>query len=178
MRSAVRHVVLSLTASLLALVIAGCQPQPPQDASSEDRMLQLGERVYRTYCATCHQADGRGVPGAFPPLRQTDWVEGDKGRLIRLVLNGLQGRVVVQGEVYEGVMTPHNFLTDDQIAAVLTYVRQHFGNTASAVSPDAVTAVRTANERDGLWTPGALQEATGIPGADSASTVPMAPPSE
>jgi hypothetical protein len=80
--------------------------------------------------------------------------------------------------VYEGVMTPHNFLTDDQIAAVLTYVRQHFGNTASAVSPDAVTAVRTANERDGLWTPEALQEATGIPGADSASTVPMAPPSE
>lgn len=173
------RIVLSSGALILMLVLAACEPRPSggEGASASARKMQLGERVYRTYCATCHQADGRGVPGAFPPLRRTEWVLGDEGRLIRLVLDGMQGSVTVQGETYDGVMTPHGFLSDAQIAAVLTYVRQHFGNDAGAITAEAVTAVRAADDHDGLWTPEALEQATGIPGPDAA-TGRETPPSD
>ena len=70
------------------------------------------------YCATCHQPDGSGVEGAFPSLHQTEWTEGDRGRLIRLVLYGMQGPIEVNGAVYNNVMTPHGFLTDEQVAGL------------------------------------------------------------
>lgn len=151
--------------ALGALVLAGCSSEAQRGPSADPavRQARLGQQVYGAYCSTCHQASGQGLPGAFPPLTGTDWVLGDEGRLIRLVLNGMRGPVEVNGEVYDNVMTAHNFLTDDQIAAVLTYVRTSFGNDAPPVAPETVQAVRAANERDGLWEASALREATGVP---------------
>ncbi len=124
-----------------------------------------GKPVYDTRCAQCHQANGQGIPGSFPPLTQTEWVLGDKGRLVRLLLNGMQGPLEAEGEAYNGIMIlPPPALTNEQIAAVLTYVRQHFGNDAEAVTPDEVASVRVANEREGLWDAAELLERTGLPG--------------
>lgn len=102
-----------------------------------------GEIVYKQYCLSCHQASGSGVPKLNPPLKGTSWVVGDKTRLINVILNGLQN-VDIDDEVYDNVMPAHDFLTDRQIADVLTYVRSHFGNQASAVAPDEVKNTRSA----------------------------------
>lgn len=100
-----------------------------------------GEIVYKQYCLSCHQANGSGVPKLNPPLKGTDWVLGDKTRLINVILKGLQN-VDIEDEPYDNVMPAHDFLTDQQIADVLTYVRSHFGNQASAIAPDEVKTTR------------------------------------
>jgi len=100
-----------------------------------------GQLVYEQNCLTCHQANGSGVPNLNPPLRGTDWVLGDKSRLINVVLKGLQGQEV-EGDMYDNAMPAHDFLTDTQIADVLTYIRSNFGNKASEITADEVKAVR------------------------------------
>ena len=115
-------------------------PDPVADDLQQD--LSAGEKLYNTFCGTCHQRDGGGAPGRFPPLGDTEWVTGDKTRLIDLVLNGMQGPVEVRGELYDAVMPGHRFLSDDDLATVLSYIRQHFGNAASAVSAAEVQARR------------------------------------
>lgn len=103
------------------------------------------------YCITCHQADGKGLAASgFPPLAGTNWVSGSEERLIKLTLKGLLGTVEVAGKTYPGQvpMTPFGgLLKDDEIAAVLTYVRNSFGNQASAVMPEKVKQVRAAVAR-------------------------------
>jgi mono/diheme cytochrome c family protein len=102
----------------------------------------VGAKVFTVYCATCHQQDGKGASGRFPPLAATDWVTGDKSRLIDLVLNGLQGSITVNGETYVNAMPQHSFLSDEEVANVLTYIRQSFGNNAGPVTLDEVAAIR------------------------------------
>ncbi|MEO0469315.1 MAG: PVC-type heme-binding CxxCH protein [Bacteroidota bacterium] len=126
-----------------------------------DRELYiLGRGIYQKdgYCITCHQPDGRGLdPSGFPPLRQTDWVLGDEERLIKLTLHGLMGPITVNGKTYPGQvpMTPFGgLLNDEEVAAVLTYVRNSFGNEASAVQTATVKAVRAATkDRKGFYSP-------------------------
>lgn len=101
-----------------------------------------GQLIYEQNCLTCHQANGSGVPNLNPPLRETDWVLGDKTRLINVVLKGLQGQEI-EGDVYDNAMPAHDFLTDVQIADVLTYIRSSFGNKASAIISDEVKIVRS-----------------------------------
>lgn len=100
-----------------------------------------GQALFEQYCLACHQADGSGVPNLNPPLRGTDWVLGDKTRLINVLLKGLQGQEI-EGEIYDNAMPAHDFLDDAQIANVLTYIRSNFGNKAGAVTADEVKAVR------------------------------------
>ncbi|MDP0492303.1 MAG: c-type cytochrome [Verrucomicrobiota bacterium JB023] len=102
---------------------------------------EVGKTAYAT-CTACHQANGAGVPGAFPPLAGSEWVTGPVENLIRMQLRGLQGEIEVKGETYNNIMPPMAYQTDEQIAAVLTYVRNSFGNSASPVSPDEVAALR------------------------------------
>jgi mono/diheme cytochrome c family protein len=78
----------------------------------------------------------------YPTLQNTDWVNGDKSRLISLLLNGQQGEIKVNGQVFRGVMPTHQYLTDEQIADVLTYIRSQFGNTADKVMPEEVAGIR------------------------------------
>lgn len=102
-----------------------------------------GQLIYEQNCLTCHQANGSGVPNLNPPLRETDWVLGDKNRLINVLLKGLQGQEI-EGDMYDNAMPAHDFLTDTQIADVLTYIRNSFGNKAGEVTADEVKAVRSA----------------------------------
>jgi mono/diheme cytochrome c family protein len=119
---------------------------------------------------SCHQMGGRGVPGTFPPLTNTDWVTGDKGRLIRLLLHGLTGPIEVNGARYSGIMPPWGDALDDQgIADIATYIRTSFGNEASPITTDEVAAVRAATTgRTKPWTAKELNRPAnrGIP-ADS-----------
>ncbi len=120
---------------------------------------ELGPRVYQNNCSSCHQADGAGVAGSLPPLANSDWVAKPQGILVRLVLDGLQGPMVVDGTPYDGVMPAwRDRLDDREIAAVLTYVRQSFGNQAPPVAPGYVAGVREATaDHDGQpWSPDAL----------------------
>jgi mono/diheme cytochrome c family protein len=104
--------------------------------------MARGGRVYAQYCASCHQVDGGGVPGLNPPLERTSWVTGSKTRLIRIVLKGMNTHEEIDGETYNNTMAPHNHLTDQQIADVLTYIRNSFGNKATAITPGDVKYVR------------------------------------
>jgi mono/diheme cytochrome c family protein len=104
-----------------------------------------GKPIFNTYCAACHQPTGMGLPGQFPPLAGSDWVNVDSpNRVIRIVLYGFQGPVTVSGTQFNNSM-PHwtGILTPEQIAAVLTYVRQNkeWGNTAPAVKVEQVNAI-------------------------------------
>lgn len=120
------------------------QPHKERDIL-ESGIAGAGEKLYSVYCGSCHQNNGLGASGRFPPLAKTDWVTGDKTRLIRIVLNGLTGRIVVNGEPYDNLMPQHRFLTDEEIARVLTFIRSGFGNSASPVTPEEVAAVRQAS---------------------------------
>ncbi len=104
--------------------------------------MSMGKLVYDQNCLVCHQADGGGVPHLNPPLRQTDYVLGEKARIIGIVLNGLDAHEPINDEVYSNVMPAHDFLTDQQIADVLTFVRNSFDNKASAVLVSEVKAER------------------------------------
>lgn len=103
-----------------------------------------GGKVFNTYCATCHQRDGQGDSQRFPTLVGTEWVLGDKKTLIEVVLKGLEGPIEVNGKPYNSLMPQHSFLSDEDVAEVLTYVRQNFGNNASEISAEEVSAVRKA----------------------------------
>ena len=106
--------------------------------------MTRGKQVYLEQCLACHQVDALGVQGMNPSLVKAKLVLGDKAALVKIVLNGLTG-VEIDGESYNGVMAPHADLTDQQIADVLTYVRNSFGNKASAVTAAQVKAIRAAN---------------------------------
>ena len=112
--------------------------------SSETEVEHPGKEVYDAVCLACHMADGSGVPGMHPPIRNTEWVTGDKERLIDLVLNGMSGEIEVNGETYNSIMPPHSHLTDQQIAHVLSYIRTNFGNDASEIMASEVAKVRAA----------------------------------
>lgn len=101
-----------------------------------------GKGVYTTYCLACHQTDGSGVPGTYPPLKKSDVVNGDKDHVIHILLNGLSGEIVVNGKTYNSIMPTQSYLTDQQIADVLSYIRSDFGNNSEAITPDEVAKVR------------------------------------
>lgn len=104
--------------------------------------------VYNIYCRACHQTDGKGDGNRFPPVAGSEWVNGDKTRLIDVVLNGLSGPIEVNGKPYNEAMPAHgSFLTDEEIAQTLTYIRGNLGNHSGPVSPEEVAAVRKATKK-------------------------------
>jgi mono/diheme cytochrome c family protein len=118
-----------------------------------------GASVYSSRCAACHQANGQGLPGAFPPLAGSEYVMGEAERVVRIVLHGLSGPVTVKGQVYNGAMPAWaDQLTDVEIAAVLSYERSSFGNAAPAIPAEVVAAARAATAgRTTPWTAGELR---------------------
>jgi mono/diheme cytochrome c family protein len=155
---------LILSGAVLAALIAGltaCSPQaaapaaaPPASAPTPGDPL-AGRRTYQAICIVCHGAQGVGVPGAFPPLAGSEIaIASDPSRIIRIVLHGLNGPITVKGASFQNVMPPQGAaLTDEQIADVLTFVRQSWGNNAPAVTVEAVAAIRTATAtRSTSWT--------------------------
>ncbi|HEX6939296.1 MAG TPA: cytochrome c [Longimicrobiales bacterium] len=116
--------------------------------------LAAGQRVYTSRCQACHQASGRGVPGAFPPLIGSEWVVGPPEIPVLIVLHGLEGPIQVAGALYAGAMPPwRDALSNAEIAAVATYIRQWGSNDAPAVEPAMVTRLREATRtRRTPWT--------------------------
>jgi nitrite reductase (NO-forming) / hydroxylamine reductase len=135
----------------LALVtaVAGCA-KSVHEAASESVSAQKnpasasdGAAVYLANCSSCHQPDGEGVPGAFPPLAQNPTVTGNPIAVITIVTEGLSGRLVVNGQAYSGIMPRwKGVLSDEQIASVISYIRSSWKNQASGVSVSDVTAVK------------------------------------
>jgi mono/diheme cytochrome c family protein len=125
--------------------------------------IQLGKSVYGAVCIACHQPTGLGLPPAFPPLAGSEWANGSEERMIRIALFGLQGPIKVKGTEFNGVMpatgpgSGYN-LSPEKIAAVLTYVRQEWGNKAPAVSPEKVAEIRAKEGNHAAWTAPELEK--------------------
>ena len=107
-----------------------------------DARIAAGKQVYETVCMACHQADGKGLPGAFPPLAGSDYLAGDPARAVGVVVNGLQGEVVVNGVKFNSVMPAMVQLSDQQIADALTYAMNTWGNSAGSITVAQVAAER------------------------------------
>jgi len=112
-----------------------------------------GSRIYVANCQACHQANGQGLPGVFPPLAGSSWVTGDPAVLSRILLHGLTGPIEVLGTTYNGTMPAFGKnLSDEEIAAVAGYVRSQWGNSASRLDAAAVAKERAATAgRDSPW---------------------------
>ena len=134
-------------------------PLPPPDP------LKLGKGVFVRNCVACHQSDGKGMAGVFPPVANSDWVRDHPERLIKVVLGGLQGPVEVNGNAYNNAMMGLGGAIDDQgIAAVLTYIRtaEEFGNDSYPVTPEMVARVRAEyGARSEAWTAAELEQIHG-----------------
>jgi nitrite reductase (NO-forming)/hydroxylamine reductase len=152
-----RTVGLAIAGGLLAMAgIAGLRTAVAEDPLAVHRAeaaagkqeavtaarLDAGRKVFEAACVACHQANGQGLPGAFPPLAASDFLKADKNRAIHIVVNGRQGPVVVNGVKFDSVMPPMAQLTDAEIANALTYVMNSWGNSFGSVTTAEVTAVR------------------------------------
>ncbi len=120
--------------------VYGSVPARVPGISKADRM-DVGQRLFGTVCLPCHQANGQGVTGRFPPLTASDFLNADKMRAIQTLLNGRQGEITVNGQKFDGSM-PRLPFDDVQIASVLTYVYSSFGNSRQEVLPDEVKRAR------------------------------------
>ncbi len=138
----------------------------------------VGKRIYTQNCVVCHQTSGLGMPGQFPPLVGSEWVVGGDwvadNHLVSILLHGMQGAVQVKGVTYNNAMPPWKQLKDDQIAAVLTYIRSEWGNAAAPISPEYVKSMR--DETTARTEPWSQKELKAMP-AESAGTsaAPAAP---
>lgn len=134
-----------------------------QNAPSPEVMTK-GQQVYMQVCFACHQPTGLGLPNMFPPLAASNWASAPKpDRLIRMVLHGVTGPIKVNGQAFTTpapLMPPQGAaLSDEQISAVLTFVRNSFGNKAGAVTPEQVKTIREAEKaRTAMWTEAELEK--------------------
>jgi mono/diheme cytochrome c family protein len=135
----------------LAVTIAACarSAKGPEAAASAAALAKNpasasdGAVVYIANCSSCHQADGSGIPGAFPPLAGNPVVTGNPIAVIAIVKNGLDGKIVADGSAYSGIMPRwKGVISDDQLAAVITYIRSAWHNRAGGVSAADVQAVK------------------------------------
>jgi nitrite reductase (NO-forming) len=111
------------------------------------QQIQAGGVRYNGTCSVCHQNNGQGLPGVFPPLAQSDYLLADQRRAIEIVLNGLSGPVTVNGTQYNSVMPPMSQLNDDEIANILTYVYNSWGNSGDVIAAGTVADVRATTQR-------------------------------
>ena len=113
----------------------------PDQTLSES--IKRGKEVYTLYCQSCHIEDGKGTPDINPPVAKADYVKKPAKTLIGVVLDGQSGEVVINGKKYNAIMAPQPYLTDEQIADVLNYIRNSWGNKISGtITPAAVKALR------------------------------------
>jgi len=130
--------MISLVTLLATVLISATSPV--QDGLKES--MDRGKKVYENTCLACHQINGSGVPGMNPPLKKTKWVLGDKKTIIGIVLNGFDKEIEINDETYTNVMPSFASLSDKEIADVLTYVRNSFGNKASQITETDVKKLR------------------------------------
>lgn len=135
-------------------------PTDGQPVAAAIDPVVLGRRQYALACVTCHMPNGQGIPNLYPPLVGTEWVVGSEERLVAILVHGLKGPVTVNGNVYSAAAMPafgqvagsgYNW-SDERIAAVLTYIRQEWGNAAGPISTEQVREFRTRIGNRAEWT--------------------------
>ena len=127
-------------------------PPPPPLSAEELKRFEAGKVVYSRTCIQCHKVDGLGQGGLAPPLVDSEWVLGDAGHVIRIVLHGITGPVTVNGQTFNYEMPGLQILNDEEVAAVVTYVRREWDHDASPVTAEQVKKIRAANPRSRAWT--------------------------
>jgi len=127
----------------LNAVTAATQAAASGTLTLQDQVA-AGQALFAGTCSVCHQANGTGLPGVFPPLAQSDYLKVDPKRAIAAVLHGLSGKLTVNGKDYDSVMTPMNQPNDDEVANILTYVLNSFGNGGGRILTEEVKKVRAA----------------------------------
>ena len=151
-------VVAKLQAAADPAPAPAAAPAAPAAASNvfvkaSDEQMKRGAAVYARTCIACHQPTGLGLPPVFPPLANAPIVAGNPELPVKFILQGLMGPITVNGMTYNSMMPPVAGVSDADIADVLTYVRQSFGNKANAVTADQVKAIRAATAgRTTMWT--------------------------
>jgi nitrite reductase (NO-forming) len=116
-------------------------------SATKQQKIDAGRVLYNGTCSVCHQQNGEGLEGVFPPLANSDYLMADARRATEIVLNGLTGPVTVNGTLYNSVMPPMSQLNDDEIANILTFALNNWGNEGDAVSSDEVAEIRATTER-------------------------------
>jgi nitrite reductase (NO-forming) len=116
-------------------------------AGSQAERIDMGKNVYKNLCQACHQPDGNGMKGVFPPLTKSDYFAADPNKAISAIVHGLSGKITVNGEVFNSAM-PAQSLSDEEVANVVTYLLNSFGNKGGEVSPDQVKKVRASGSAD------------------------------
>ena len=106
-----------------------------------------GQQIFNANCVPCHQATGKGLPGVFPPLDGSEWVNGDTRVLANIVLHGITGEISVSGQTYKGAMPAFGQLGDAELAAVLSHVRSSWSNKSAPIESDLVAAERKSSTR-------------------------------
>jgi nitrite reductase (NO-forming) len=130
-------------AELKARIAAEIKSNPAIAGLTKEMQVEKGKQVYMGLCFACHQPDGNGLPNVFPPLAKSDYLLADRERAIRIVLKGIVGPMTVNGKKYDSAMPPQEAaLTDQQVADVLTYVYNAWGNEGDVFTVDQVKAVR------------------------------------
>jgi nitrite reductase (NO-forming) len=127
----------------LAAVTKATQSSAAGTLSLEDQ-VHAGQALFAGTCSVCHQANGAGLPGVFPPLARSDYLATDVSKAVGVVLRGLSGKVTVNGHEYNSVMPPMNQLNDDEVANILTYVLNSWGNAGGRISKEDVKKQRAA----------------------------------
>ena len=137
-----------LAPAITAVSIAGCSSMPTGGTANRGRVL------YEVSCGACHQADGEGKEGVASPLAGSEWVTGSERRLLRISLDGVRGPIEVKGKRYQLEMPAlRHVYGDEAMAALLTYIRGAWGNSASAITADFVGQVRSETaQRGDSWT--------------------------
>ncbi len=138
----------AVVALAMAVAMTGAHAAPAVHAAevvqgAAKARLDEGGKVFADYCQACHQANGQGLAGAFPPLAGSDYLLADGKRGVRAVIEGVTGELVVNGKKYNSVMPHLNYLTDEQVADVVTYVLNSWGNDGGVIVPEQVAEVRT-----------------------------------
>lgn len=131
-----------------SLTLALAQGGAPAPGGAVD-----GRQLFTGKCQACHQANGQGLPGVFPPLAGVSWVQGEPALPAQILLHGLTGPIDVKGSTYQGAMPPFGEqMSDAEIAAVLSFIRSEWGNASPAVEAAAVEAARKASAgRSAPW---------------------------
>lgn len=146
-----------------ALAAAGVRPP-----EKKEDPLVLGKRVFNN-CTQCHQTNGMGLPGSYPPLGGSEWVNGSPQQVVRILLHGIEGPIKVEGATYNQQMPSWSKLRDEQIAAVATYIRASFGNASGPVEEAMVAEIRkSTGDRKTPWSEAELKAAAANDGAAAA----------
>ena len=143
----VDSVYLSEKAGSMEPVAVAAAETAVSGAPTKEQQIAAGKALYSGTCSVCHQANGEGLPDVFPPLARSDYLLADKERAIAVVLNGLSGPVTVNGKSYNSVMPPMSQLNNDEVANILTYTLNSFGNAGGVVTAGEVAKVRATTKR-------------------------------